>query len=437
MRFLFAFTFALVLATLSTGCTREIVDTTPEPQATPERVAPLDLSLEGSPSMGPKDAKVTLVVSTDFECPYCSRLAPTLHAVHERYPESVRVVFKNNPLGYHKRAMPAAKAAMAAHVQGQFWPYHDKLFAAQRDMGDEVLERYAVELGLDVERWRVDKESEAVAVKILHDQASVVGLGARGTPTTFVNGKMLPGARPLEHFVNEVDQAIAEANVELARGTPAAYLHVALSTKNLGHGFVSSVIEGGAPVEPPKPKPVPEKKPERVEVPVHPDDAFVGPADAPIVLVQFSEFQCPFCAKLKGTLAALREAYPQELKIVFKHLPLPFHEAARPAAMASLAADAQGKFWAYHDLLFDNQRQLTAKDFEAHAKALKLNMRAFKRFIKEGAGEAHIARDVALAAKIGARGTPSCYINGMPIMGAQPLENFKALVDAELAALKD
>ena len=436
--------FILMLVFLSScwtvACTKALkdTDTTQSVSAEAQEAAhsPLDLHIDGSPSMGPHDAKVTLVVSTDFECPFCSRLAPTLEALHHRYPESVRVVFKNNPLGFHERAMPAAKAAMAAHLQGKFWPYHDRLFSNHRSLGDEELERYAEELGLDVERWRVDKESERVMAKIRHDQMSVVGLGARGTPATFINGKLIGGARPFDDFLREVDAAIIDADEEISRGTPRSYLHIALAKRQSVEGFVSSVIEGGTPLPPPKREERPPPPPEHVEIEAHPDDAFLGPVDAPLVLISFMGFQCPFCRKLTGTLKELHAAYPDTLKIVYKHLPLRFHKAGKPAAMAAIAAHAQGKFWAYADFLTENFRALGDQNLRVYAKEAKLNVKAFERFLEQEKGKAQFERDLATAKRVEVGGTPTSFLNGQRIGGAQPLSNFKELIDAELEKLK-
>jgi protein-disulfide isomerase len=266
----------------------------------------------------------------------------------------------------------------------------------------------------------------------------MLGQGASGTPTTFINGKVLPGARPLEAFLPEIDRAILDADEELSRGTPRDHLHAALAMRHLSESFVTSVIEGGAPPSPVAAKARPERQepPEYVEIEAHPDDAFIGPVDAPVVLIEFSDFQCPFCTRLSSTLKELMAAYPTQLKVVFKHQPLPFHEAARPAAMAALAAQAQGKFWAYHDLLFANQRRLSAKDLQRYAKEAGLKMSAFKAYIESGAGEAQVARDQALAEKVGARGTPTSFVNGFRVSGAQGAEAFEALIEQELAKLQ-
>lgn len=128
--------------------------------------------------------------------------------------------------------------------------------------------------------------------------------------------------------------------------------------------------------------------------------------------------------------------YPKDLKIVFKQQPLPFHKDARPAAKASLAAHKQGKFWEYHDVLFENMKKLKQEDLEGYAKGLKLNMKKFKKDMADASLEEQVKRDQALAAKIGARGTPTSFVNGYMVRGAQPVAAFKKIIDRELAKAK-
>ena len=205
----------------------------------------------------------------------------------ETYPNEVRVVFKHNPLGFHKRAMPIAKATMAAHLQGKFWEFHDLVF--QRKAHDDAkLEAIATELGLDVAQWKTDMARKDVEAKILHDQASMVGHGARGTPACFVNGKLVSGAKPFAAFKTEVDAALKEANALIAAGTKLEDVHAKLAEKNAKKSFVDSVINGGTP---PKPRPKQQDPTKQVQVDIHKDDPFEGPKNAQIVLATFSDFQ--------------------------------------------------------------------------------------------------------------------------------------------------
>ena len=158
----------------------------------------------------------------------------------------------------------------------------------------------------------------------------------------------------------------------------------------------------------------------------------LGPLSAPVTLVEFSDFQCPFCARAVPTLKALREKYPDELRVVYRHMPLDFHPHARPAAIASACADAQGQFWAYHDRLFEQQQALSPEDLMAHAEAIGLETEIFQSCLEATETAATVEADQKAAEALGATGTPAFFINGIFLSGAQPLEVFQAVIDEEL-----
>ena len=161
-----------------------------------------------------------------------------------------------------------------------------------------------------------------------------------------------------------------------------------------------------------------------------------GPKDAPITIVEFSDFQCPFCRKGASTMDEVLKAYPDKVKLVFKNLPLPFHPEAQPSARASLAAANQGKFWEMHDKLFQNQQALGAEGYTRFAQELNLDMAKFKKDMEDPALAKQVEEDSALATKLNIRGTPGFFVNGVPIHGAQPVENFKELIERWLAKKK-
>ena len=162
-------------------------------------------------------------------------------------------------------------------------------------------------------------------------------------------------------------------------------------------------------------------------------DAHVrGPATAKVTIVAWGDYQCPFTARVQPTLANLRSIYGDDLRIVAKHNALPMHKRALPAALAAEAAGQQGKFWEMHDRLFKHQQDLDDDDLVAHAKALKLDIRRFKRALDDERLRAKVDRDQQQGTTLGARGTPAFFINGRFLSGAQPLESFRALVDEEL-----
>lgn len=154
-----------------------------------------------------------------------------------------------------------------------------------------------------------------------------------------------------------------------------------------------------------------------------------GPKDAPVTIIEFSDFQCPFCKRGADTMDALLAAYPGQVRLVFKHLPLQFHQQALPAAKASLAAERQGKFWEMHDSFFVNQSKLSEEFFLAEAQRLGLDVAKFKHDMASKEIAEQVEADLALAKKYGARGTPNFFVNGVRVAGAQPLDLFKKVVD--------
>jgi protein-disulfide isomerase len=162
----------------------------------------------------------------------------------------------------------------------------------------------------------------------------------------------------------------------------------------------------------------------------------LGPEQAPVTIVEFSDYQCPFCGRVEATLKQVREKYPDRVRIVFKHLPLDIHSKALAAHAAAEAAARQGKFWEMHDKIFANQAAMSPEKYAEWARELGLDMARFERDRASAEVKARIAADKREAAQLGATGTPSFFINGKYSSGAKPFEAFQALIDAELAVKK-
>jgi protein-disulfide isomerase len=151
-----------------------------------------------------------------------------------------------------------------------------------------------------------------------------------------------------------------------------------------------------------------------------------------VTIVEYSEFQCPFCANDQATLKQIQKVYGDDVQIAFKHFPMPFHENAAEAALAAEAANEQGKFWQMHDKLFANQKALNRPALETYAKELKLDMVKFSRALDDGKFGAQVQADAQEAQHFGVRGTPSFFVNGTFVRGALPFEAFKVVIDEEL-----
>ena len=166
--------------------------------------------LQSSPIFGDVNAPVKIVEFTDFECPFCGLVQPALQQLLKAYPIQVNLTFKSFPLGMHRHAHMAHMAAMCANEQGKFWEYRNLLFQNQRALKRTDLNRYAMELGFNLETFSQCVDDEKYAAKIEADFSEGVRSGVEGTPTFFVNGKILTGAQPFEAFEELVKQSLKE-----------------------------------------------------------------------------------------------------------------------------------------------------------------------------------------------------------------------------------
>jgi protein-disulfide isomerase len=160
-----------------------------------------------------------------------------------------------------------------------------------------------------------------------------------------------------------------------------------------------------------------------------------GPEYAPVTIVLFTDYQCPYCARLSDTLSKLRDEYGSRLRVVVRNLPLPMHDNARPAARAALAAAEQGQFESFETSLYANQLELDPVSLESLAGRAGLNETSFQHAMVSGSLDERIEHDLALAKRVGATGTPTLYINGTRMVGSRPMEKYRAMIDAELARL--
>jgi protein-disulfide isomerase len=148
--------------------------------------------------------------------------------------------------------------------------------------------------------------------------------------------------------------------------------------------------------------------------------------------VLFSDFQCPFCGRVEPSITELEKLYPGKVRVAWKNYPLPFHNNAKPAAEAALAANELGKFWQMHEILFKNQQALTAADLEKYAKDIGLDMAKYKAAIDSHKYAAQVEQDMKQGSSLGVEGTPAAFVNGQLVSGAQPVDAFKKIVEAEL-----
>ena len=159
----------------------------------------------------------------------------------------------------------------------------------------------------------------------------------------------------------------------------------------------------------------------------------LGPEKAPVTILEFSDFQCPYCKTAVPTLKRLSEKYGDRVRLVYRHFPLPdIHPRAMEAALAASCAAEQGKFWPYHDVLFNNQQKLEKADLIRYGGEVGLSVGQFEKCMASPKAAAVVADDIAEARALGLSTTPTFFINGRVLLGAQPFENFEKLIEREL-----
>jgi protein-disulfide isomerase len=174
-------------------------------------------------------------------------------------------------------------------------------------------------------------------------------------------------------------------------------------------------------------------EPEAERVNVEAKGPAKGPSDAKVTIVEFSDFQCPYCSRAKETVDKVMADYNGKVRLVFRDYPLPFHDKATKAAEAGLCADEQKKFWELHDHMFANQGQLDVDALKAAAKTKGLDTKKFDECLDSGKNSAAVQASMKAGQELGVEGTPHFFINGRALSGAQPYEKFKEVIDAELA----
>jgi protein-disulfide isomerase len=230
------------------------------------------------------------------------------------------------------------------------------------------------------------------------------------------------GARPFEQLRATAQEELEKADALLAGRRPDARFHERACQANLAAQPAAVVPAAAA---------APAALPANA-LQIRADDPARGNPKAPVTIVLFSDFQCPFCARVSPTLEEAERQYGDKLRIVWKHQPLSFHPHALPAAEAAEAAREQGKFWQMHDRLFGAQRELSPETYERLAREIGLDLKRFQEAIRSGKFRARIGDDQRLAATVGASGTPTMFVNGEKVEGAVPFATLKAVIDRKL-----
>lgn len=374
----------------------------------------------GDPWLGALQPAATIVAFVDYQCPYSKRLVPTLYELAELYPDDLRVVFKHHPLPMHANARFAAMAAVAAMQQGRFWVMNDALFEGQADLGRTAVLGHAARLGFDLPRFEASLDDAGVAARVDADAAQAERLGAHGTPSMFINGRLVTGAQPLADLRKEVQTELAAAQRLLDAGVPRPHLYAT---------FMHAAKDATVPARPRADAIADDVRREVVTTGLPKK----GAADPKVVILECSDFDCPYCGRVQPTLDQLLANHPDDVALFYRNLPLRFHPGAEPAARAAVAAHAQGKFWKLHDLLFAKQGERTDADLERLARKAGVNVKKWRKAFRSPETAARVQAESDACTQNGINGTPGFLINGRLVSGARPLEDFEQVVREELA----
>jgi protein-disulfide isomerase len=430
-------------------------DAPPPPRRVEDPDAVYRIPVAGRPFRGPRAAKVTLAVYGDFECPWTFRTEPLLRQVLRKYPNDVKLVWFDFPLRFHKQALPAAIAAHEVYRQkgdAAFFTYHDKLLDHAKDLTDANLAAWSMEAGADPAKVALAVRNRTHEKVVTDGMAEAMKIGVRGTPTLVLNGRKYRGLRDLESISRVIDQEVVKANAAIRGGVALAayYAHVQKGALTQ----VKTLPAGSAP----PPTAVRSLDPNAVyRVPVDlAKDPWRGSRTPLVTLVEFADFECPYCKFSACIVKEVLQAYPSTVRHVFKHNPLPFFKTALPAAEAAMAAHAQkgnAGFFAMHDQLYPvgrcvkpmpNIREwlqslprpwttFDAPTLEGFARAIGLNVARFKVAVEKHAHQPYITGSQELARRLGARGTPSFFVNGRYVRGIRPMDLMKTIIDEEIA----
>ena len=384
-----------------------VAEPAPVAQPTPAAIAPAnDAMVLGDPS-----ALVTIVEFSDYQCPFCGRyFEETWPQIQEEFVDTgrVRYVFKDFPLtSIHPPAAKAHEAARCAGDQETYWPMHDRLFAAQSEWAESsspegVMKRFAAELGLDPGEFAACLDGGRWAGAVQEDMAEGERLGVQGTPTFFIGGYPLVGAQPFSVMAQAIDAALA--------------------------GDLPAAVAAPAPIAEPTPAAI---------APAN-DTMVLGDPSAPVTIVEFSDYQCPFCGRyFSETWPQLREEFVDtgRVRYVFKDFPLTsIHPPAAKAHEAARCAGDQGAYWQMHDRLFEDQSEWAqSADSEAvlrdYAAGLGLDTADFDTCLDSGRWTSALQEDMDEGERLGVQGTPTFFVDGYPLVGAQPFATLQYAIE--------
>ena len=356
------------------------------------------------------NGKLQIIEYSDYQCPFCGRVEPTIAQLKQQYGDKIELSYKNFPLeSIHPNSLNSAIAAECARLQGDtmFWAYHDTLFKNQDSLDVASLKKFAAAVGLDTTKFNTCLDTKATEPTVRADMAEATKHGVQGTPSFWIKDELVVGALPYDNFKTTIDAKLSGKAAPAAAPTPSA------------------------PAAP------------QGKVDVAQGSHVIGDKNAKIKIVEFSDYQCPYCKKFyTDTESQLIDTYVKTGKAQFSYrsFPLSFHQNAQISAEASeCVAKLNGNdaYWKFHDMLFTKGNGdgtgLDGASLKQYAATLGVDATKFASCLDNHDTAAAVKADADAGAAAGVSGTPSFYVNGQQLVGAQPFSSFKTAIDAAMA----
>jgi protein-disulfide isomerase len=380
------------------------------------------------PAIGPSDAPLTVVVFMDFQSPFCARNYPAIVRLPGELAPNVRVVIKHFPQPSHPSADIAAQVSLEAQAQGLFWEYCKAIFENWDGLDKKKLLQAARTVKMDMGALEAALADGRHSVRIERDRKLANSLDLKGTPYFFFNGIMLRGSRSFDQLVALSLPRIRSASQLLPLDGGPSDLYAKIIEK----GATEPVYQepGSALYDP---EIVSDGKHRVYDLDLPDDTPMLGSSDAPVTVVEFGDYQCGACARASALLERIRERYRDRVRIAYVHYPLPGHEHAFVAAQAAVEAARQGRFWDFHEVLMDNQENLSLENLITLAGNNGLDADKMRTALDQELHANSVRENRKLARVLKLAGTPSFFVNGRKVGASRMETELTNLVEDMLA----
>ncbi len=386
----------------------------------------LKIPLAGSLVYGNIDAPITLIAFVDFEGKLSETFFKTAEDINKAYGNDIRFYVVSHPLSYHKKGADVSKLFYAANNLDKNREIYELIYREQSnwinsDNPVDFLLKKAETTGIDIEKFKEAVNDPATLKTIAKDDEISSKLHIRTAPAIFINGRFVPGAMPFETFRNVIKEELERAEPFIEKGLKGDELYMEL----IKNGKPSLVYKKNIPDEN-----------RLAKIAMHGDEACIGNKNAPITIVEFSELQCPYCKRASSIVNSAVEQYKDKVRLCFKHRPLASHVNAKQVSLYLIAVKkiyGDTKFFEMLDLLFKNQndwsKQSDEELFRKYFVQNGMDWNKIKEFSTSKTAEEILQKDTVEASKVGVRGVPVFFINGLKITGARPKVVFTNVID--------